>query len=173
MPKSPETAVQNIVQNNPTPAPADELAPPPQPAMNELPPPPSQTDLPPPPTDALAANTAPATDPSMDTAAPPPPTDALAANTAPATDPSMDTATPPPPDDLAMAATPPPPAPGLDDKPAKSPAAEGEEVVAEGGDDMMTMLGIGVVLFGALAFVLVKRKKAQAARSNDIHMSNI
>lgn len=143
MPKTPEAAVQNIVQNNPTP-PMDAVAPPPQPAMNDLPPPPAQADLPPPPADPLAAaNTAPPTDPALDAAMPPPP----------------------PPDDSQFAATPPPPPEEI--KPTKAPAAEGEEVAAEGGDDMMTMLGIGVLLFGALAFVLVKRKKAQAYRSND------
>ena len=143
MPKTPEAAVQNIVQNNPTPPPVAELAPPPQPAMNDLPPPPPQADLPPPPTDALAANTAPPADPALDMPPPPPPED-------------------------AFAATPPPPPLEEEAKPSKSPAAEGEEIAAEGGDDMMTMLGIGVILFGALAFVLVKRKKAQANRSHDI-----
>ncbi|AZZ35337.1 hypothetical protein CIK05_00475 [Bdellovibrio sp. qaytius] len=145
MPKTPEQAVNNIVKNN-TPPPA-EVAPPPQPAMNDLPPPPPQADLPPAPTDALAANTAPP---------------------APA-DPALDAAMPPPPPQDAFAAAPPPPPPAdvTAAKPKKAPAAEGEEVAAEGGDDMMTMLGIGVVLFGALAFVLVKRKKAQANRSHD------
>ncbi len=142
VPQSPEAAVQNIVQNNPTP-PIDAIAPPPQPAMNDLPPPPAQADLPPPPADAFAANTAPPTDPALDAAMPPPP----------------------PPDDSQFAATPPPPPEEI--KPSKAPAMEGEEVATEGGDDMMTMLGIGVLLFGALAFVLVKRKKAQAYRSND------
>ncbi len=147
MPKSPESAINNIVANNPTPPPPPaELAPPPQPAMNDLPPPPPQADLPPPPADALAANMQPPPDPAMDAAMPPPP----------------------PPEDMAMA-TPPPP-PDAEAKPAKAPAAEGEEMATEGGDDMMTMLGIGVLLFGALAFVLVKRKKAQAARSNDVQM---
>ena len=75
--------------------------------------------------------------------------------------------------DSQFAQTPPPPPP--EDKPSKAPAMEegGEEMAAEGGnDDMMTMLGIGVLLFGALAFVLVKRKKAQASRShgNDAQM---
>lgn len=149
--KTPESAVNNIVQNNP--APPAEMAPPPQPPANELPPPPPQADLPPPPTDAMAANTTPPpppTDPALDAAMPPPP---------------------PPPDDSQFAQTPPPPPP--EEKPAKAPAMEdGEEVAAEGSNDMMTMLGIGVLLFGALAFVLVKRKKAQANRSsgNDVQM---
>ncbi|MES2802516.1 MAG: hypothetical protein V4654_08505 [Bdellovibrionota bacterium] len=143
MPKSPEEAVNNIVQNN-TPPPMDTAAPPQQPAMNDLPPPPAQADLPPPPTDAFAANTAPPTDPALDAAMPPPP----------------------PPDDSQFASAPPPPP--EEAKPSKAPAMEGEDaIVTEGGDDMMTMLGLGVLLFGALAFVLVKRKKAQAYRSND------
>lgn len=143
MPQTPEAAVQNIVQNNPTPPPVAELAPPPQPAMNELPPPPPQADLPPAPADALAANMAPPAEPALDMP-------------------------PPPPAEDAFAATPPPPPPQEEVKPNKAPAAEGDELAAEGGDDMMTMLGIGVILFGALAFVLVKRKKAQANRSHDI-----
>lgn len=151
VPKTPEAAVNNIVQNNPTPPPPAEMTPPPQPqAMNDLPPPPPQADLPPPPpADPMAANTAPA-DPALDAAMPPPP----------------------PPDDSQFAQTPPPPP---EDKPAKAPAMEdgGDEAAAtEGSDDMMTMLGIGVLLFGALAFVLVKRKKAQANRAsgNDVQM---
>lgn len=144
MPKSPEEAVNNIVKNN-TAVPVEATPPPPQPAMNDLPPPPPQADLPPPPADPLAATTAP-TDPALDAAMPPPP---------------------PPPDDSQFAAAPPPPP---EAKPSKAPAAEGEEVAAEGGDDMMTMLGIGVLLFGALAFVLVKRKKAQSYKSNDAQM---
>lgn len=148
MPKSPEAAINNIVKNNPT-NPVD-MAPPPQPT-NELPPPPPQTDLPPPPADPMAANTAPPADPALDANMPPPP----------------------PPDDSQFAQTPPPPPP--EEKPNKAPAGDGEEAVAAEGtgqDDMLTMLGIGVVLFGALAFVLVKRKKAQANRnsSNDIQM---
>lgn len=151
MPKTPESAINNIVANNPAPPPPAEMTPPPQPpAMNDLPPPPPQADLPPPPADPMAANTAPA-DPALDAAMPPPP----------------------PPDDSQFAQTPPPPPP--EEQITKAPAAtgEGEEVAAEGGsDDMMTMLGIGVLLFGALAFVLVKRKKAQANRShgNDAQM---
>lgn len=149
MPKSPEQAVNNIVQNNPAPPPQAEMTPPPQPATNDIPPPPPQADLPPPPPDAMAANTAPPTDPTLDATMPPPP---------------------PPPDDAQFAQNTPPPPP--EDKPNKAPAMEGDEVAAtEGGDDMMTMLGIGVVLFGALAFVLVKRKKAQANRANDVHMN--
>lgn len=147
IPKTPEAAVNNIVQNNPAPPAPVELAPPPQPAMNDLPPPPPQADLPPAPTDTFAGTTAPPADPSLDAAMPPPP---------------------PPPDDSQFAAAPPPPP--EEERPNKAPAMEGEEIAAEGGDDMMTMLGIGVILFGALAFVLVKRKKAQASRANDAQM---
>lgn len=151
MPKTPEAAVNNIVANNPAPPPPAEMTPPPQPAMNDLPPPPPQADLPPPPADPMAANVAPPADPALDAAMPPPP---------------------PPPDDAQFAQTPPPPPP--EEQITKAPAAtdEGEEVATEGSDDMMTMLGIGVLLFGALAFVLVKRKKAQANRShgNDAQM---
>jgi hypothetical protein len=145
MPKTPEAAVNNIVQNNPTPD--NNMMPPPQPG-NDLPPPPPQADLPPAPADPMAANTAPPDDAGLESMPPPPP-----------------------PDDAAFAQTAPPPPP--EDKPSKAPAGDGEEVAAtEGGEDMMTMLGIGVLLFGALAFVLVRRKKAQANRNgnNDIQM---
>lgn len=133
MPKSTEEAVNNIVQNNTAPEPIDPVMPPPPQA--ELPPPP-QAELPPPPGDAMAANTTPA-DPSLDAAVPPPP----------------------PPDDAQFASPPPPPPEKIDKAPANE---EGDEIAEGGEDDTMTMLGIGVLLFGALAFVLVKRKKARA-----------
>lgn len=87
--------------------------------------------------------------PPADAVAPPPPADMAANN-------------PPPPD----MAPPPPPAPDMaatelsDKKPA---AASMEETPANADQDMYTMLGIGVLVCGAVAFVLVRRKKKKAA----------
>jgi len=92
--------------------------------------------------------------PAPDMAATPPPPPDMAANPPPP--PAPDMAPPPPPPDMAASAEP--------QKPGKKPAGDAsmEEAPAEAEQDMYTMLGIGVLVCGAVAFVIVKRRKKKA-----------
>lgn len=105
------------------------------------------TELPPPPPD-MAANPPP---PAPDMAPPPPPD--MAANPPPP--PAPDMAPPPPAPDMAATAE-----SQSDKKPAGDATMEEAPVDAE--QDMYTMLGIGVLVCGAIAFVIVKRRKKKA-----------
>ena len=126
-----------------------------------------------------APSTAP-NDPAMDAAAMnQPPTDSMAANnSAPS-----DLPPPPPADNMPptdMAANPPqmdvPPAPPADIPPPpqqeaavasvdKQPASNSsmEETPVNADQDMYTMLGVGVLVCGVVAYVIVRRKKRKAA----------
>ena len=151
LPKTPEAAINNIVKNNPTPPPQPAQPTPPQQVAANTPPPQPATEVPPPPPSDLPA----------------PPPDMGATNNVPA-DPNLDANMPPPPPapDANMAAPPPPPPAAQADRPKKAPAMEdGEAPEAAAGSDIYTILGLGVLLCGALAFVLVKRKKAKAAEA--------
>ncbi|MBC7742657.1 MAG: LysM peptidoglycan-binding domain-containing protein [Bdellovibrionaceae bacterium] len=81
---------------------------------------------------------------------------------------------PPPPPDLA----PPPPPPPIDAAMAQAPHKKNaDEEVASGGllqdsDTMMSLGAIGI-LFAALAFVLIRRKKKKAAEMAAMHDANV
>lgn len=102
---------------------------------------------------------------------PPPPGSELPP---PPADPAMDAMAmnqemPPPPADPAMDASVPPP------PPPEVPVADEAQASAESApllnDDMMVMLGVGIVLCGALAYVLIRRKRkaeADAMRETNI-----
>lgn len=121
-------------------------------AANQLPndlPPPPPADLPPPPPEnpQMAMNNQGGDLPPP----PPPPTDDLAANAAG----SME-APPPPPADEAAAKPP-------KTKPAPADALTEEPTEEDQGSDLYTMLGIGVIVLGGVAIVMMRRKKKMSA----------